>query len=74
MSEEERQVDEAITNIAIAAYITWSDFVDALLKEGMVTYTMEGWVAYLAEEMERFIAWDDAIVEETIKCVRSPQQ
>jgi hypothetical protein len=63
---EERAMDNAITDIADNAYIAWSDFVEELLKAQLVTYMTPGWVTYLGEETDRFIAWNDAVVEETI--------
>ena len=59
-------IDQVIMNIADTAYVEWSDFVEELLKAGIVSYTMPGWVAYVSEETERFIVWNDAVVEETI--------
>jgi hypothetical protein len=63
---EDHLMEQAIVRIADSAYIAWSDFVDELLRAGMVAYTMPGWTTYLNEETGRFIAWNDDVVEVTI--------
>jgi hypothetical protein len=63
---QERKMDQAIMHIADSAYVAWSDFVEELLKAGYVNYTTPGWIKYLDTETDRFIAWNDAVVEETI--------
>jgi len=65
MTEQEK-MDQAIMHIADSAYIAWSDFVEGLLNLGIVNHTTPGWVKYLNEETDGFIAWNDDVVEETI--------
>jgi hypothetical protein len=65
MTEQEK-MEQVVMHIADSAYVEWSDFVEELTKMRVVTYTTPGWVTYLNEETERFIAWNDRAVEETI--------
>ncbi len=62
----ERKMDQAIMHIADSAYIAWSDFVEGLLNLGIVSHTTPGWVKYLTDETDGFIAWNDDVVEVTI--------
>jgi hypothetical protein len=66
MAVMEEVIDQAIMHIADSAYVAWSDFVEELLKAGYVSYTTPGWIKYLDAETDRFITWNDAVVEETI--------
>jgi hypothetical protein len=63
---QEKKMDQAIMHIADSAYIAWSDFVEGLLTMRLVNYTTPGWVTYLTEETDGFIAWNDDVVERTI--------
>ncbi len=63
---EDQLMEQAIMHVADSAYVAWSDFVEELLTMGIVSYTTPGWVAYLTEETDEFIAWNDDVVEVAI--------